>query len=188
MFCRKCGTKFDGNFCPNCGEAVINSNPVSLHAQNKTDTGATCMVLGITSLICTFFCFGFIFAIISLLIATSYKKRGVGNSKYIHIGIITSCISIGLSILIILIIAFYPTDTSQTEQVETTYTEEVELNSTIESYSEWDVNESNKEKIDQIENDIESIKENATEIWNDPEVQDAYEEYKDSLKNLFGKE
>ena len=45
-----------------------------------------------------------------------------------------------------------------------------------------------EEKIEQIESAMDSIEENVDDIVNDPEVQEAYEGYKDSLKQLFGGE
>lgn len=44
----------------------------------------------------------------------------------------------------------------------------------------------NFEISDENQENIDSIKENVDEIVNDPEVQDAYEDWKDSVKNLFG--
>lgn len=99
---------------------------------------------------------------------------------------VTSWICIVLTIVILIAAAAMPTSggAELTETVPAT-----EMQSTLEELeSEWDMQEANEEKIEQIESAIDSIEENVNDIVNDPEVQKAYKGYKDSVKQLFGSE
>lgn len=92
-----------------------------------------------------------------------------------------------------------PTTTEdKIERPESDYLESVPTSSSIEEVEQPDKEfdslsdafkqgfEDNFEISEENEKNIDSIKENADEIWNDPDVQKAYEDYKESLKVLFG--
>ena len=37
MFCTNCGTEFNGNFCPNCGQAAALSQPSAVQSHDYYD-------------------------------------------------------------------------------------------------------------------------------------------------------
>lgn len=199
MFCRKCGTEFDGKFCPNCGEAapelarpdkpIVTRNEIGKEPKQQTpagekDNATLCMTLGILSLFCSLFCFGWIMAIISLVLARGCKDTSEPAKR--TVGIVTSWICIILTVVVLIAAAVMPTseETGATETVPVVETQ----SAPEETETEWDMQEANEEKIEQIESAMDSIEENVDDIVNDPEVQEAYEGYKDSLKQLFGGE
>lgn len=202
MFCRKCGTEFDGKFCPNCGEAApelarpdkpivtrneIGKEPKQQTPSGKKDNATLCMTLGILSIFCSFFCFGWIMAIISLVLARGCKDTSEPAKR--TVGIVTSWICIILTVVVLIAAAVMPTseETGATDMTETVPVVETQ-SAPEETETEWDMQEANEEKIEQIESAMDSIEENVDDIVNDPEVQEAYEGYKDSLKQLFGGE
>ena len=199
MFCRKCGTEFEGKFCPNCGEPapglvrpdkpIVTQNTIGKAPQQqapvgKKDNATLCMVLGILSLFCSLFCFGWIIAIISLVLARGCKDTGEPAKR--TAGIVTSWICIVLTVVVLIAAAVIP-KSDETGPEEATPVAETQ-SAPEETDSEWDMQEANEEKIEQFESAMDSIEENVDDIVNDPEVQEAYEEYKDSLKQLFGGE
>ena len=109
MKCKKCGNDFSGNVCPHCG------TPAPKQTSQK-DNGTLCMILGILGLIFTLSCFGWILAIISIAIGMKYKDTQTPGRR--KIGLITSIITLGLTV-IILIAAAVSGDDSATESAET---------------------------------------------------------------------
>ncbi|HJA92102.1 MAG TPA: DUF4190 domain-containing protein [Candidatus Eisenbergiella merdipullorum] len=142
------------------------------------------MVLGILSLFCSLFCFGWIIAIISLVLARGCKDTSEPAKR--TAGIVTSWICIVLTVVVLIAAAVMPRS-DETEPAEVMPVTETQ-SAPEETESEWDMQEANEEKIEQIESAMDSIEENVDDIVNDPEVQEAYEGYKDSLKQLFGGE
>lgn len=196
MYCHKCGTQFDGNYCPQCGEPAIKvtappPRPQSpTHTNNRMNPGIKCMLLGIAGLIFTILGFGIILSILSLKTGFTYHGEQKTGQTAKKIGMICSWISVVLTLLIVWgMILSENAASSENPSDEAEITESIpEQEESSSEESEWDMEEYNREGIEQIESDIESIKENVSEIWNDPDVQDAYDNYKESIKEAFGGE
>lgn len=112
MKCKKCGNEFSGNVCPHCG------TPAPKQTSQK-DNGTLCMILGILGLVFTLSCFGWILAIISIVVGMKCKDTQTPGRR--KIGLITSIITLGLTIIILIAAAFSGDDsaTETSEQVET---------------------------------------------------------------------
>lgn len=113
MKCKKCGNEFSGNVCPHCG------TPAPKQASPK-DNGTLCMILGILGLVFTLFCFGWILAIVSIVVGMKCKDTQTPSRR--KIGLITSIIALGLTVIILIAAAFSGDDnvTETSEQIETT--------------------------------------------------------------------
>lgn len=112
MKCKKCGNEFSGNVCPHCG------TPAPKQTSQK-DNGTLCMILGILGLVFTLSCFGWILAVISIVIGMKCKDTQTPGRR--KIGLITSIITLGLTVIIFIAAAFSGDDsaTETSEQVET---------------------------------------------------------------------
>lgn len=112
MKCKKCGNEFSGNVCPHCG------TPTPKQTSQK-DNGTLCMILGILGLVFTLSCFGWILAIISIAIGMKCKDTQTPGRR--KIGLITSIITLGLTVIILIAAALSGDDsaTETSEQVET---------------------------------------------------------------------
>lgn len=108
------------------------------------------------------------------------KKENVPVWK-IKTGLVLSVIGLLLSIS-----TYMGGDSSDNKDVPKTQIETSQESDAETSEIEWDMNEANEEKVEQIQDSLDSIENSVDEIVNDPEVQEAYKEYKDSLKQLFG--
>lgn len=112
MKCKKCGNEFSGNVCPHCG------TPAPKQTSQK-DNGTLCMILGILGLVFTLSCFGWVLAIVSIVIGMKCKDTQTPVRR--KIGLITSIITLGLTVIILIAAAFSGDDsvTETNEQVET---------------------------------------------------------------------
>ena len=112
MKCKKCGNEFSGNVCPHCG------TPAPKQTSQK-DNGTLCMILGILGLVFTLSCFGWILAIVSIVIGMKCKDTQTPGRR--KIGLITSIITLGLTVIILIAAAFSGDDsvTETSEQAET---------------------------------------------------------------------
>lgn len=112
MKCKKCGNDFSGNVCPHCG------TPAPKQTSQK-DNGTLCMILGILGLVFTLSCFGWILAIISIAIGMKCKDTQTPGRR--KIGLITSIITLGLTVIILIAAAVSGDDsaTETSEQIET---------------------------------------------------------------------
>lgn len=112
MKCKKCGNEFSGNVCPHCG------TPAPKQTSQK-DNGTLCMILGILGLVFTLSCFGWILAIVSIAVGIKCKDTQTPGRR--KIGLITSIITLGLTVIILIAAAFSGDDsaTETSEQVET---------------------------------------------------------------------
>ena len=112
MKCKKCGNEFSGNVCPHCG------TPAPKQTSQK-DNGTLCMILGILGLVFTLSCFGWILAIVSIVVGMKCKDTQTPGRR--KIGLITSIITLGLTVIILIAAAFSGDDsaTEASEQVET---------------------------------------------------------------------
>lgn len=112
MKCKKCGNEFSGNVCPHCGTPAPKQTP-------QKDNGTLCMILGILGLVFTLSCFGWILAIVSIVIGMKCKDTQTPGRR--KIGLITSIITLGLTVIILIAAAVSGDDsaTETSEQIET---------------------------------------------------------------------
>lgn len=111
MKCKKCGNEFSGNVCPHCGTPAPKPTP-------RKDNGTLCMVLGILGLVFTLSCFGWIFAIATIVIGRKCKDTQTPGRR--KVGMITSIITLALTVLILIAAAVSGDDNAtETEQIET---------------------------------------------------------------------
>lgn len=112
MKCKKCGNEFSGNVCPHCGTPTPKQTP-------RKDNGTLCMILGILGLVFTLSCFGWILAIVSIVIGMKCKDTQTPGRR--KIGLITSIIALGLTVIILIAAAVSGDDsaTETSEQIET---------------------------------------------------------------------
>jgi hypothetical protein len=201
--CPKCGKQLPSStkFCPDCDYQLLPVTASVFPQANKASTKRKISALSVFSLIfsilgCTFL-IGLVLAIIDLRKKDDHKK-GVSIAALIICGIwfvlvgtnntiskdtsdnsaVFSTEENTISTDITL------SDTTNSDVEETTPTENNELqesNPYKEAFERgfndhFSISDENKENLD-------SIKNSADEIRNDDEVQEAYEEYKESLKN-----
>lgn len=112
MKCKKCGNEFSGNVCPHCGTPTPKQTP-------QKDNGTLCMILGILGLVFTLSCFGWILAIVSIVVGMKCKDTQTPGRR--KIGLITSIITLGLTVIILIAAAVSGDDsaTETSEQIET---------------------------------------------------------------------
>ena len=112
MKCKKCGNEFSGNACPHCGTPTPKQTP-------QKDNGTLCMILGILGLVFTLSCFGWILAIVSIVIGMKCKDTQTPGRR--KIGLITSIITLSLTVIILIAAAVTGDDsaTETSEQIET---------------------------------------------------------------------
>lgn len=112
MKCKKCGNEFSGNVCPHCGTPAPKQTP-------QKDNGTLCMIMGILGLVFTLSCFGWILAIVSIVIGMKCKDTQTPGRR--KIGLITSIITLGLTVIILIAAAVSGDDsaTETSEQIET---------------------------------------------------------------------
>lgn len=112
MKCKKCGNDFSGNVCPHCGTPAPKPTP-------QKDNGTLCMVLGMLGLVCALSCFGWILAIASIVVGMKCKDTQTPGRR--KIGLITSIITLGLTVIVLIAAAVSGDDsaTETSEQIET---------------------------------------------------------------------
>lgn len=107
MFCKKCGTQFKGNFCPNCGETVQLENNCPWQNNNaeknikRTDNALISMIFGIAAIILSFTCLGFIPATVAIVLGNHSKRSSFCNTAQAKAGIIMGWISIIITVIIV---------------------------------------------------------------------------------------
>lgn len=103
MFCRKCGTEFEGNFCPNCGCGIIRiytpdepEEPKPVKPDNKpVDTYIIAMIISISALLLS--CLpgiGFALAVSGLVLCITTLKNKTLKRTQMIIGIVLSIIAL----------------------------------------------------------------------------------------------
>lgn len=112
MYCIKCGTQFDGNFCPNCGYEAVNINPkVEMTNQPSTipvpkkktlDTATISLIVSIIALLLSCTPFGFLLSIAGIILGISLLKQKTTKRQQVIISIIVSGIALLFGIFIIL--------------------------------------------------------------------------------------
>lgn len=209
--CSKCKTTYEGAFCPNCGTPANQTAPPK--KQGNSALGILALIFSILG--CTFFV-AIILAIIDLCKKDGRKKSlsiaaliicgiwllgGIGNMIKKDTANTAAISSVEESP----IPAETPSPTQEpvVELPEPT-PEATESEPSTEADSELEEREEQKETnpykeafeegfndhfsiSDENKENLDSIKDSVDEIWNDDEVQEAYDNYKESLNNLFGK-
>lgn len=182
--CTKCKTTYEGAFCPNCGTPANQTAPPK--KQGNSALGILDLIFSILG--CTFFV-AIILAIIDLC-----KKDG--RKKSLSIAALIICgiwVLGGISNMIKKDTANTATISSvdespiPTETPSPTQEPIVALPAPSPEATESETNIETELESDENKENLDSIKDSVDEIWNDDEVQEAYDNYKESLNNLFGK-
>ena len=208
--CTKCKTTYEGAFCPNCGTPANQTPP---QKQGNSALGISAFIFSILGFT---FGVAIILSIIDLRKKDGRKKSlsiaaliicgiwvlgGIGNMVKKDTTNATTISSVEESP----IPAETPSPTQEPMvELPEPSTEATESEPNTEADFELEEREEQKETTpykeafekgfndhfsisDENKENLDSIKDSADEIWNDDEVQEAYDNYKESLKNLFGK-
>lgn len=205
--CPKCGKQLPSStrFCPDCGYQFLPVTSNVLPQANKVSAKSKISALSVFSLIFSILGYTFLIGLVLAIIDLCKKddhKNGISIAALIICGV--WLVLVGTSNTISKdTLDNTAVSSAEENTISTDITPSGTTNSAVEETTPTENNESQesnpyKEALERGFNDhfsisdenkenLDSIKNSVDEIRNDDEVQEAYKEYKESLKKLFGK-